>query len=230
MPSMIDFTVAVGIFIVFIAILISYLLNYLTSYSGLLTTSELRSAAYNAFIVLFGSKGIPEKWEEKNYTPVQVGLMTDLHRIPIIVTETNGTDRGDVIINVTLSFDAECENKAWNSTIRVYEGESEIPSQLYNQSFCTADYINRSDLVFNSSFSANQSKTFFVYFSNDKSIAPPNYSLPFTAQTNFTIQIYPEEVLPVISISKLLALRNLSYEEVARTLGRYRFNIEISER
>jgi len=45
-----------------------------------------------------------------------------------------------------------------------------------------------------------------------------------------TIKTYPEEILPVVSISKLLALRNLTYEEVVRTLGtEYKFRIEISE-
>jgi len=230
MPSQIDFAIAVGLFITFIVVLFLYISGYMSTYTGLISTSELRTVAYNIYNSLFGGKGIPESWEEGNYTPVKIGLITDLYRVPIILAETNGTDRGNVTINITLSFDTKCENKTWNSTIRVYENESEIPSQLYNQSFCTASYLNRSDLVFNTSFSANQNKTFFVYFSNDKSIAPSNYSLPFTAPSNFMLQIYPEEILPVISIAKLLALRNLTYEEVVRTLGtEYKFRIEISE-
>lgn len=45
-----------------------------------------------------------------------------------------------------------------------------------------------------------------------------------------TVKTYPEEIVPVVSISKLRALRNLTYEEIVRTLGTgYKFRIEISE-
>ena len=231
MPSQIDFAIAVGIFIVFIAIIFSYMANYLSSFSGLLTTSELRSIAQNIFNILFGSKGLPENWEEQNRTPVQVGLITDLYRIPIVAKETNGTERGAIIVNVSLSFDINCEKKAWNSTLRVYEGDVEIKSQAYNQTFCPEGYVNTSNIFFNSSFSASQTKTFFVYFSEEKSIAEPNYSVPFVVPENFSVWVYPEERLSMLSISKLFALRKPSYEEVVRTLGtEYKFNVEISEK
>lgn len=230
MPSQIDFAIAVGLFITFIVILFLYLTGYMSSYVGLVSTSELRTVAYNIYNSLFGGKGIPENWEEQNYTPVKVGLITDLYRVPIVVTETNGTERDTETINISLSFDPNCEKKAWNSTVRVYENGDEITSQLYNQTFCSENYLNNSDLVFNSSFSANQTKTFFIYFSGEKSIDKPNYSLPFNISSNFTIQIYPEEKLTTISITKLKALRNLTYEEVVSTLGtEYKLRIEISE-
>lgn len=230
MTLQVDFAVAVGLFLIFIAVLLIYLTSYFSSYTGLMSTSELRAIANNIFNALFGSKGIPEDW--KGYrTPVKIGLITDLYRIPVIVTETNSTDRGYITINISLSFDIYCENKTWNSTVRVYnESNDEIPSQLYNQSFCSESYLNSSDIVFNSSFSANQNKTFFVYFSGERTIAAANYSIPFSIPSNFTVKVYPEQELSAISVSRLNVLRNLTYEEVVRTVGtEYEFNIEISE-
>jgi len=229
MPLQVDFAIAVGLFITFMVILLLYLTGYMSSYTGIVSTSELRTIAYNIFNTLFGGKGVPKNWNEYNYTPVVIGLLTDLYRIPVIVSETNGTDRGNATINATISFDFNCENKAWNSTVRVLEGEEEVPSQLYNQSFCTSRYLSSSDVVFNSSFLANQKKVFFVYFSGEKTIAAANYSLVFSNPSNFSVQIFPEEKFSAVSVSKLLTLRNLTYEEIVRVLGtEYGFNVEIS--
>jgi len=228
MSSQVDFAIAVGLFIVFVATLFLYITGYMSSYTGLISISELRTGAYNIFNVLFGGKGIPENWEDYNHTPATLGLMIDLYRIPVLVTERSGTWRNNVMINASIGFDSGCEKKAWNSTVRVLEDEDEIASQLYNQTFCVDRYLNRSDIVFNSSFSANQTKTFFIYFSGETSIADSSYSLDFTNPSDFLVQVFPEEKFSALSISKLSALRNLPYEEVLRTLGiEYKFNIEI---
>ena len=230
MPSQVDFAIATGMFVVFIAVLFLFLTGYMGRYTGLVSTSELRTAARNIFNIFFGSKGIPENWEQYKYVPSAIGLVTDLYRIPIDVTETNGTDRSSVTVRATVSFDFSCNNKSWNSTVRVLEGGDEIPSKLYNQSFCTSNYLSSSDVLFNSSFSAYQKKFFFVYFSGDRSIAPSNYSLEFSSPSGFSVQSFPEEKLSALSGSKLIALRNLTYEEVVRVLGTdYEFNVEIGE-
>jgi hypothetical protein len=226
----IDFAVAVGLFLVFIAILFVYLVNYTTSYIDLTSTSELRTVVYDIFTSLFIGKGIPENWEEYNFTPVKVGLALDLYKVPILVTETNGTDRGYIILNVTIDFDANCENKTWNNTVRLYSS-GEVPMQLQNQIFCSDQYLKKADVVFNASFSANENKTFFLFYSPDKGVAAPEYSFSFPSVSNFTFVIFPEEKLSTISITKLKGLRNLTYEEVLKTLGtEYKFNLEISEK
>jgi hypothetical protein len=227
----IDFAIALGLFFVFIVFLLSFLVNYIAGYTGLTLTSELRTTAYSIYNVLFSGKGVPQNWEELGYVPVKIGLATDLYRIPVLVTETNGTSRS-LSINTTINFDSNCEEKAWNTTVRIRdEDNSEAHFQLYNSSFCSESFLNSSDLVFNLTLSAHQSKIFFVYFSPDKSINTSVYSLGFpTGVENLTVQVLPEEKLSTISISKLKALRNLSYDEVIQTLGtEYSFNLEISE-
>jgi hypothetical protein len=44
------------------------------------------------------------------------------------------------------------------------------------------------------------------------------------------IKIFPEEKLNTISSTKVEAMKVLSYEEIIKTLGDYKFRIEISER
>lgn len=229
MSSQIDFAMAVGMFIVFMAVLILYLTGNMSSYTGLVSSSEMRTVARNIFNILFGGKGVPKNWNEMNITPAVTGLLTDLYRIPLMVGETSGIDKGNVTINATISFDFSCENKAWNSTVRVLEGEVEIPSHLYNQTFCTSNFLNSSDITFAANFSAYQKKFFFIYFSGEKSVAPLSYSLAFSNPSDFYLKIFPEEKFSAVSASKILALRNYTYEELLRTLEpEYDFNLEVS--
>lgn len=232
MASNIDFAVAVGLFFTFIAILMVYVLNYIGSYTGVASTSEMRTVAYNIYKALFGSGGIPENWENQNYTPVQIGLVADLYKIPIKIAESNGTARDNITINISVSFDRYCTNKTWNDSVRVYDpGNVQLPVQLYNQTLCSGSgqFLNTSDVVINMSLVAYEEKYVFVYFSPDRTILPANYSLAYPINlTNITAYAYPEEKFTMVSPSKLAALRSLSYEEVLRTVGRdYKFRVEV---
>jgi len=231
MASQIDFAVAVGLFLISIAVLIFFLVSYVSNYFNFTAISELRSISFSFFNTLFGSKGVPEKWESYEYTPVKVGLITDLYRLPIVINETNGTARINYTINVSIDFDPSCLNKTWNSTVRVYdENGTEIPSQLFNQAFCSEYFVKKADVVFNLTINPYESKKYFVYYSPQKHILPSNYSFTFPTAENYTVVIYPEEKLASISVDKLKGLRNLSYEEVVQTLGsKYNFYVEVSE-
>jgi hypothetical protein len=231
MASHVDLAVAIGLFLTFIAVLFIYMTSFLSSFYGLKITSELRTLSYDIFNTMFGGKGVPSNWESYNRVPVRVGLVTDLYRIPVNINETNGTNRGTVTVNVSVSFDASCSNKAWNSTVRAYNSSySAVDFQLYNQTFCSEKFLQTADVVFNVSLDANQNKTFFVYFSPQKNITAVSYSVAFANTTNYTAQTYPEEKFSIVSVDKLKTLRNLNYDELVRTLGtEYRFKVEVSE-
>jgi hypothetical protein len=231
MASNIDFAVAVGLFLTFIALLFVYMTSFLSTYYGLKTTSELRTLAYDIFNTMLGGKGVPSNWENRNHVPVRVGLITDLYRIPVNITETSGMDRGTITVNVSINFDAYCYNKTWNSTVRVYNSSySPIAFQLYNQTFCPQDYLKTADVVFNVSLNANENKLFFLYFSPQKNITAAAYSLEFPETTDYTAKVYPDEKFNIVSVDKLRSLRDLNYDEVVMTLGTdYKFRIEVSE-
>jgi len=228
--SDVDFAVAVGTFFAFISVIIIYLTSYMSSYIGLTSTSELRTVAYDYFNGLFTGKGIPSNWEQYTFTPVKIGLTTDLYRIPIVVTETNGTYRNNIAINVSISFDSSCQNRTWNNSIRIYnESNYQFTGTLYNQSFCISQYLNSSDVVFSLSLNPLDAKKFFIYYSPEQKIVPSNYTIEFPSNANYTAVAYPEEKFTAISVSKMNALRNRTYDEVSRTLGQiYQFNVEVS--
>jgi hypothetical protein len=234
MASEIDFALSVGMFFIFIGVLIAYITSYLSSYTGLVATSNLRTAAYNIHNSMFGSKGIPSNWESYNYVPVKIGLITDMYRMPIVISNTNNTQRSNITLNLSITFDNACVNKAWNNTLRIYNNTNhEVKFQLYNQSFCTQQFLNTTDIALNLSMAASSNNTFFIYYSPDKYIESSNYSIEFPAAsnwTNFTLKVYPEEKMSAISVTKMIALRNKSYDEVVNTLGtEYKVKIEVSE-
>jgi hypothetical protein len=231
MASQIDFVIAAGLFLTFIAALMFYLINYTSSYFNLSIISDLRTVAFGFFNTLFGSKGVPAGWESYSYTPVKVGLITDLYRMPIVITETNGTERTNYTINVSMVFDSGCLNKTWNTTVRVYdENNTEMPNQLFDQAFCSEYFVNQANIVFNLTIAASASKKYFVYFSPQRQILPANYSFTFPTAENYTVTRYPEEKLTTVSVDKLKTLRNLSYEEVVRTLGtEYKIYVEVGK-
>jgi len=231
MSSKIDFAIAVGLFFMILAFLLKLVFNQVSTTLSLSYTSDLQTKAYDFFNAL--QSGIPSNWEEFNRPPVRIGIISDIYRIPIVVMEKNSTDRNNVTINLTVDLDNNCINRAWNNTVRVYDqNATEITSSLFNQTFCTSGYLNKTDLVLNLSLNANQNRTFFIYFSPDKNISAPSYSLSFPDDAiNYSILIFPEDKLSAVSVQKLLALRKLNYDDVIQTFFTgYKFNLEIVEK
>jgi hypothetical protein len=231
--SKIDFAVATGLFFTVIAVVLLYLVNYMSSYTGIATTSELRTVAYDIYNSLFTGEGVPSNWEDADFTPLKVGLATMLYRLPVRITDTGGAARSNATINITISFDPACTNRTWNDTVRVYDSDNrEQTFGMYNTSFCPSAgrYVNRSEIVLNVTLAANGQKTLYVYFSPDKAVLPPNYTMPFINSTNYTVIAYPEDELDVLSVEKLAKLRSLPYAEVVHTLGTdYEFSVEVVE-
>jgi len=227
----VDFAIAAGVFLVFVGILFGYITNYLTNYQNMAMTSELRGVASDLFNTFFTGKGVPSNWDEQSFTPVKIGLINDLYRIAINVTETNGTNRDNIAINGTVNFDSTCSRNVLNNTVRLYNSSnSQVSFQLYNQTFCSSTHLKTGEIVFNLSLSASQTKFFFVYFSPEKNVTSASYSVAFPVnETNYTFQTFPIEELQTISIDRLKTLRGLDFTEVVQTLIKgYLFKVEVS--
>jgi len=231
MPSQIDFAIAAGLFIVFTAAIIMILLNYLSNYFNISTVSDLRTVAYDTFYAVFSGMGIPSNWETTSYSPVKLGLVANLYEVPFFINETNGTARTNETVNATFFFDSSCLNRAWNTTVRVYDSDGNaVPSVLYNSSFCSSQYLLRADVVFNVTVSANSQAKFFLFYSPEKKIIPNPASYSYPSAGNYTSIIYPEITLQTVSVDKLLSLRNLSYDQVAQTLStNFKFYFEVGK-
>lgn len=230
--TQVDFAIAAGTFLIFIAIIFSYMVNYLSNYQNMASASELRGAVFDIFNTFFTGVGIPGNWYEQSFTPVKVGLMSSLYRVVTNVTETSGANRDNIAVNGTVDFDSGCSRNVLSRTVRLYDSSnSQIPFQLYNQTFCSGGYIRSGEIVFNISLTADQTKFFYIYFSSEKSVAPASYSVDFPInETGYSFQAYPAEDLQMISIDRLQALRLLNYTDVIQTLMEgYKFHLEISK-
>jgi len=231
MASQIDFVIGAGLFILFTATIIILLLNYLNNYFSTSSIIDLRTLAYDAFYSIFSAPGIPSNWENSSYAPVKLGLTTNLYQVPFMVTETNGTARNNILINATFNFDSACQNKAWNTTVRIYDNSNNpVPLTLFNQTYCSGQYLRTADAVFNVTLSPNSQSRFLMYYSPQQKILPNFASYSYPSTTNYTVTIYPEITLQTISVDKLLALRNLNYEQVVQSLsGSSKFYIEVGK-
>jgi hypothetical protein len=229
--SYVDLAIATGLFLVFIGILFASVVSYLVNYRNIAENSELKGVASELFNIFFTGKGVPDNWEEYGLIPVKVGLMDKVYLIVINVTETSGSYRDNIAVNGTVDFDPSCTRNVLNNTVRLYNSSNfQIPFQLYNQSFCEGNYLKKSDIVFKISLEPNGSEFFFLYFSSQKNVQPPNYFLEFPVSVNnYTFQTFPAQELQAISVDKLKALRNLSYEEILQTIPKgYEFRVEVS--
>jgi hypothetical protein len=220
MVSKVGWVIASIVFLIFFYFMLNYIISQTRSYGYVAKASASRSFVQNVWTTLFTSPGIPENWEDIRIA-VLPGLKTNLYKIPLVVNETSGSDRGWVTLNISLKLDNEtCSKKIINSSVRVYEGDVELNSSLYNQTFCPNGYLNFTEVVFKANFSAYQSKTFFIFYSSEK-VSQPTYSVnyPTSPETNFSYYLFSEEIVPMLSLSKLKAFENLSYQEIKVALG-----------
>lgn len=231
MASNIDFVIAAGVFILFTAVLITLLLNYLTNYFNITNVADLRTVAYDTFYSVFSSAGIPSNWENTGVQPLKLGLITNLYEIEFAVNDTNGSTRNNLTINATFNLDLACQSKAWNSTLRIYDtNDNPVPLTLYNTTFCTSQYVKTTDIVFNVSLSANSATNYFLFYSPQQKILPNSASYNYPNVTNYTVTTYPEISLQAVSVDKLLALRNLTYDQISQILSpNYRYYIEVGK-
>jgi hypothetical protein len=230
MASQIDFVIAAGLFILFTVTIITLLMNYLNNYFSTSSVVDLTTLAYDAFYNIFSAPGIPSNWETSSSAPVKLGLTTNLYQLPFIINETNGTARNNYAVNATFNFDLTCQNKAWNTTVRIYDSNNNpVPLRLFNQTYCgVSQYLNTADAVFNVNLTANSQAKFFMYYSSQQKILPNFGSYSYPNAKNYTVTIYPEITIQSLSVDKLLALRNLSYNQVAQSLsGSSKFYIEV---
>lgn len=227
MVSTIDLAISIGMFIVFVVLIMVSTINFFVNYRTQAVLSEYRGAAYSIYNLLFSTKGIPANWEDLNVTPVLPGLMTDLYRLAFSV-QNNGTARTNTTVGVNITFDPACIGKAWNNTVIMYNtSNSSVTFGLQNVNFCSSQFIRNATVVFNETFAPNDVRYYYLYYSGDKNTTAASYTLPSAYATNMTVTFYPEEKLKAISMAKLYALRKLDYNALFSTLGDYNIYLQI---
>ncbi len=106
------------------------------------------------------------------------------YRRHVNLTDTNSTPRVDVPIHMWFSFD---NNTCYENSIRIVDDNgAEIPSQVYNKSYWQdPDYLNGATLFWYANISSNSTATYWIYYSEVKSIETPSYdSVVWFAKTS----------------------------------------------
>lgn len=145
----IDFAVAVFLIIMVVGISVSYVTNYLSGTLSPKKIEELKLSVKNLEKAIFESSGIPENWEEYNFTPVRIGLKENIHKSIILINETYEINRTNEIIDVHILFDINCLNKTHKKGIFVYDNFlNKSPTQIYNETYCYSEFLKEANVLF----------------------------------------------------------------------------------
>ncbi|MBI2542792.1 MAG: LamG domain-containing protein [Candidatus Aenigmarchaeota archaeon] len=171
------FFIALFIFILFVSFVLISVINYFVYVPQSNIVIELREKSKSMFNLFFGTGGIVTNER------VSVNLL----RVPLLLDETNTSNRTHEVITAAVDFDEDCNQKSsWNNTIRVYDQQfSELPSRISYQEFCTSQWLNRTIVTFITNISSNEKKVVYVYSINNTNTTPPNYNLPITGYWTF---------------------------------------------
>lgn len=188
-----------------------------------------KTSMYRDVVKIFELKNVAINYLNKLLNP-QIGLTTEIYRIPIFIRENASLDRTNELVSLPLVLDEDCKGKAWQSTIRLINLTGEkIPFNI-TSTYCFSNFVKEVNLTFLLNLTANSSIFYFLYFSPEQAIEPLILGeLPGNIATPIEIKIFPIEKVLVLSISKLKELKNLNYEDVVKLLGGYDFNLEIKE-
>jgi hypothetical protein len=140
------------------------------------TTTPLSIGSPNNVVSISNLDEITPWWNASYY-----------YRRLINLTDTYSTPRVDVPMEVYLPFE---NSTCYKNSIRVIDPNGiEIPSQPYNFTYWEdADYLMGSTIFWYANISADDTATYWVYYSGDKSIEATNYeSVVSFARTTGTL-------------------------------------------
>jgi hypothetical protein len=120
MITAVDLAVAFGLILIFFAFSLNFTLRYLADYQNSIATMDLKQSSWYVLDDLL-SEGIPANWHLTN--PEKIGLTTNLYKAAILVEEKDGIARINEPVNLSISFDENCQLLARNSSVIVYDSE-----------------------------------------------------------------------------------------------------------
>jgi len=171
----VDLIVATGMFIIFISTLFVNLFALQKQLPSWQDVVDLRKRAIET-TEEFLSMGSPENWEKENILPSKIGLASSAYLIPILISDNSGYNRVNEPIAQEIVFDENCNNIAWNGSVRIYdENFNEIPFRFVNQTFCTSGLLQKAILFFEINVSANSTRKLQIFFHNSSQVKPKDY-------------------------------------------------------
>jgi|GEM_PF-1848111 len=200
------FAVVTIIFVVFLSIY--YSSHFIQPSMNRARSLELKYLAKGLSDTVFNDMGVPEEWHWSSDF-VKPSLGSYIYRVPVHLKEWNGTDNAGVLVFVYL----ETEEKAYNSSIIVYDGNQTLDTELKDKVDGDNDgFLEEVNVTFNVSVPAYGEKLIYIYYSRDNETSATYHSL---SEENNTINIteISEERCVGLTTSKLNALGNVPLKE-----------------
>ena len=216
MASVIEFSISAVLFLALLLAMIIYTSIYITQHYKQITMQKLKKEAQD-----FSQNILFSKTSKFSF------IDTTFKRKILIEETTNNSFSGYIIVHVI--FDEECEGKAVNNTVRVFdENFNDVNFSFINPIYCYSNFLNQSDIAFYVSLNPLEKKYYFVIYSPDEKIRPKDSYYSSNPINYPYFVIFPEETIDVLSVSKILEVKNsLTIEKLRELTGSYNVYVEI---
>ncbi len=127
----------------------------------------------------------------------------------VFVSENEGRNLVNGIVEVNLSVDPTCELRLYNSSLRIFDKDKVLPYNISSIRYCKSFFVREITFSFPINLSAYQSKKIKVILSSENVSLPSyvsNYSPP--SLSNVTIKVSPSNCFEVVSRKKLSEINN----------------------
>lgn len=192
--SQIDFIVAIGIFLIVMAFVVSYMTDFITPLRDVSNSANIRQRSFVLMSEIESEQSV-------------LSLYTTAFRVKIKLENS-----GEFLINKSHPItDLAKEAVKLNTSKINFSKIDRFSFAIYNESMDYLDYYIAGDLiVFNSSIDAWETKYFYVYFDDDSSFS--DNTVEMNASNRLNEIVYPVEEITVLQQKKLQLLQASSYE------------------
>jgi hypothetical protein len=183
MVSWIDWSIGIGIMLTILFLSYNIIIGRIASNLQVLKDFDIKTVALSYFEKFFSSAGYPKNWTSENFN--EIGLIGELYRVPIFVNESSGCNRVNDLVDIYIELDEDCNKIASENTVRVYDGEKEVDSKIFNKTYCGDKFLKKAGIIFKTNISANSSKFLFIYFSPDEKVYETTYPFDIVGLWHF---------------------------------------------
>lgn len=222
--NQIDLAVAVGLMLGLMSFVVIYTNSLIVPQISEAQSAELRSTAKILADIAFADRGIPPDWPYKE--PVRPSLMEYVYVTPVHVVEYNNTNWNNVVVSVNLTVDEH----AYNRSIRVYEGNVSLDTNLMDSGDNDGDgLLEWMNVSFRFNIGGREKKLFHVYYSQDNTTQATYVLLTQTANTTFNVTVLGEGRINGLTPLKLGRINGLNATYLRPRYGvRRSFRIEVT--
>lgn len=227
--NQVDFAVAISVLILVLVYTLTHVSSYYNNPLQEIKNSKLYVDGIYLHRSLFEDKGVPSYWHWENST-TRPSLGMEIYKVPVHIEEVEGNSVSE---NVEVHIDpgnSYNRSNAWNGSIKVYQNSVPVESTVTNEIDNDDDgFLDEFDVVFNVDIDAFESKTYYIYYSQDNTTSA-NHT-PLSPDTH-DLQVTVNKALEIVGLTdyKLDMMSKMHFEEVKEKFDLDRnFNISVGD-